>query len=140
MIPKRTVAFITLSLVGLMISACAIQRAQEASDAQAKMIGLSKEQVLTCMGTPTKTAAAGNTGVWSYNSGNSRTDTFGAADAWGGGGWASAFGSSTTTSRYCKVDVVINADHVSRVNYSGPTGGLLTKGEQCAFAVENRLH
>jgi hypothetical protein len=26
---------------------------------------------------------------------------------------------------------------VSRVNYVGPTGGLLTGGEQCAFAVQN---
>ena len=24
-----------------------------------------------------------------------------------------------------------------RVNYSGPTGGLITEGEQCAFAVQN---
>ena len=140
MIARRTFVVLTLGLAGLMTSACTIQRAQEASDAQTKMIGMSKEQVLTCMGAPANSATAGSTEVWTYNSGNGRTDTFGAANAWGGRGWASGFGSSITTSRYCKVDVVMNADHVSRVNYSGPTGGLLTRGEQCAFAVDNCLH
>ena len=31
----------------------------------------------------------------------------------------------------------MNNGYVSRVNYSGPTGGLITEGEQCAFAVQN---
>jgi hypothetical protein len=34
----------------------------------------------------------------------------------------------------------VDADHLSRINYSGPTGGLLSMDEQCAFAVENCLH
>jgi hypothetical protein len=47
-------------------------------------------------------------------------------------------GSATgvSTRRYCVVNVVIQAGVVSQVNYTGPTGGLLTGGEQCAFAVE----
>jgi hypothetical protein len=67
-----------------------------------------------------------------------RTDTFGTASAFSGGyGYATAFGSSVTTARFCKVDVVFNGSRVARVNYSGPTGGLLTEGEQCAYAVSN---
>ena len=34
------------------VAGCAVQRAQVAQDAQGKMIGLNKEQVLACMGPP----------------------------------------------------------------------------------------
>jgi hypothetical protein len=104
------------------------------------MMGLSKEQVLACMGSPGNSAMVGSTEVWTYDSGNGRTDTFGATNSWGGRHWAGSFTSSTTTSRFCKVDIVMNADRVTRINYTGPTGGLLTKGEQCAYAIENCVH
>jgi hypothetical protein len=56
-------------------------------------------------------------------------------------GSASTLGSGfgVSSRRYCTVNVVVSAGRVSRVNYSGPTGGLLTAGEQCAFAVQNCL-
>jgi hypothetical protein len=38
------------------------------------MVGLSKEQVLACMGPPATKAAEGAAEVWSYASGNGRTD------------------------------------------------------------------
>ena len=126
-----------LCLVAVAIAACELQRAQEASDAQTAMVGMSKEQVLACMGSPASAAMAGTTEVWTYNSGNGRTDSFGVVNAFGGNGFATGFGSSTTTGRFCKVDVVMNVGRVSRINYTGPTGGLLTKGEQCGFAVDN---
>jgi hypothetical protein len=126
-----------LGVVVVVIAACALQRAQEASDAKTAMLGMPKEQVLACMGSPASSAEVGGTEVWTYNSGNGRTDTFGSASAFGGPYSASAFGSSTTTSRFCKVDVVMNRGRVSRINYSGPTGGLITEGEQCAFAINN---
>jgi hypothetical protein len=31
---------------------------------------------------------------------------------------------------------VMNKGQVAAVNYAGPTGGLLTAGEQCAYAVD----
>jgi hypothetical protein len=43
-------------------------------------------------------------------------------------------------SRYCNVSVVMADGRVSRINYTGPTGGALTGGEQCAFAVQNCTH
>jgi hypothetical protein len=126
-----------VALVAVAITACAFQRAQEASDARAAMVGMPKEQVLACMGPPASSAAVGGTEVWTYNSGNGRTDTFGTASAFGGPTSATAIGSNTTTSRFCKVDVVMARGRVSRINYSGPTGGLITAGEQCAFAIDN---
>ena len=57
----------------LFLAGCAIQRAQTAQDARIQMVGLSKEQVLTCMGVPASKAAEGATEVWGYNSGNGMT-------------------------------------------------------------------
>jgi hypothetical protein len=99
------------------------------------MIGLPKEKVLTCMGPPADQMTVGNTEVWAYASGNGQT--IGSAFASGGNGFASGFG--VTEQRFCKVDIVMSKGVVSAVNYSGPTGGLLTAGEQCAFAVQNCL-
>jgi hypothetical protein len=96
-----------LTAIGLALSACALQRAQTANDAQAKIIGLSKEQVLACMGPPLNKATKGATEVWSYRNG-----------------------------RYCKIKVTMRDGHVSDVNYLGPTGGLISLNERCAHAVE----
>ena len=115
------------------------------------MVGLSKEQVLACMGPPATKAAEGATEVWSYSSGNNHTtvSTFGTANtnasAQGLGNFATVQASTTSsgfgvaTSRYCVVNVTMSDGRVSRVNYVGPTGGLLTQGEQCAFAIQNCL-
>jgi hypothetical protein len=135
------------------LGGCAVQRAVVAHSAQEKMVGLSKEQILACMGPPGQKMAEGATEVWSYNSGNDRvtavgtgySQTNGSINGQRTGSNYSATGSSTTTSlgtatasrRFCNVNVVMNEGVVSRVNYSGPTGGVLTSGEQCAFAVEN---
>lgn len=124
-----------------------------AQDAQNKMIGLSKEQVLACMGAPGNKAAEGATEVWTYNTGNGQTTSFAMSettssmDATGmrtgnmtsvsGMGSSSGTAFSTTSRRYCIVSVVMAGGKVSRVNYSGPTGGFITGGEQCAFAVRN---
>ncbi len=115
------------------ITGCAVQRAETAQNAQAQMVGLSKEIVLACMGVPANKMVVGTTEVWAYNSGNGRTE--GSVFATGGNGVASGFG--VTTHRFCNVNIVMTKDIVSAVNYSGPTGGLLTAGEQCAFAVQN---
>jgi hypothetical protein len=113
------------------------------------MVGLTKEQVLTCMGPPATKAAEGATEVWSYNSGNDHTQvaTFGqsttTASLYGnrnfaaGNAYTMGSGLGVSSRRYCTVNVVMGAGRVSRVNYSGPTGGLLTGGDQCAFAVQN---
>jgi hypothetical protein len=140
----------------LLAGGCAAERAIVAQDAQTKMVGLNKEQVLACMGTPASKASEGQTEVWTYNSGNGQTSTFALSQATtsvrgtgmttGNMTTASAVGSgtgttfATTSQRYCIVSVVMAGGRVSGVNYSGPTGGLITGGEQCAFAVRNCVH
>jgi hypothetical protein len=129
------------------------------------MIGLSKGEVLACMGIPQAKAVESNVEVWSYEAGNGRTDTVsdgysntnatatGAAQATRIGNTVYAAGTaagnsqtssvgfaSTRRHRSCTVSVVMTNGSVSRVNYSGPTGGVLTKGEQCAYAVQNCTH
>ena len=73
----------------------------------AALVGLTKEQVLACMGTPASKATEGATEVWSYPSGN------------------------------CTTNVTMMDGKVKRMNYVGPTGGLLSQNEQCFFAVAN---
>lgn len=138
-----------IAAVVLFGAGCAFQRAQVAQDAQNKMVGLSKERVLQCMGAPAGRMAEGGSEVWTYNSGNGHTsvssstnsDTSLSAVRTGpfisGDASTSSFGTATATQRFCTVSVVMAEGRVSRVNYIGPTGGLLTSGEQCAFAVQN---
>jgi len=144
-----------LGLVGaaFILSGCAVQRAVVAQSAQEKMVGLNREQVLACMGPPSQKMAEGATEVWSYSSGNDRVTAVGTGysqtdsslngqrtgNSFSGTGSATtnSFSTATASRRFCNINVVMAQGVVSRVNYSGPTGGLLTGGEQCAFAVEN---
>lgn len=73
------------------------------------------EQVLSCMGAPAARHSVNNTEVWTYPSG----------------------GTTLTSSAYCTVSIVMTQGRVSEVNYTGRTGGLLNRGEQCAYAVEH---
>jgi hypothetical protein len=117
------------ALIGaLMLAGCSIQRAQVANEAQNKMIGLSKEQILACMGPPANRASEGATEVWSYNSGNGQTTAVVSG--------SQTFATAISTQRFCTVNVAMTNGYVSAVNYLGPTGGLITAGEQCAFAVQ----
>ena len=48
-----------------------------------------------------------------------------------------AVASGKSTRRYCEATFILQDGFVQKINYQGRTGGLLTKGEQCAFIVEN---
>lgn len=115
-------------VLGIASSGCAIQRAQVAQDARVQMVGLSKEQVLACMGAPASKASEGNTEVWGYASGNGMTVASASYDRYGG--------TAVSSSRFCNVNIVMTSGRVTVVNYTGPTGGLLTASEQCAYAVD----
>ena len=119
--------YFAMAAAACLLSGCAVQRAQQANDAQTKMVGMSKEQVLACMGPPANRATEGATEVWSYNSGNNQTtvSTFGSANTsasvYGDRNFAS--GQATTTSsgfgvaqsRYCTVNVTLVNGQVSRM-------------------------
>jgi hypothetical protein len=114
--------------LGAILTGCAIQRAQVAQDARAQMVGMSKEQVITCMGPPVSKATEGQTEVWSYNSGDGTVVASGSV--------SSGNFSGMSSSRFCRINLVFTGGGVSAVNYQGPTGGLITAGEQCAYAVD----
>lgn len=113
--------------LGLVLGGCAFQRAEVAQDARVQMVGMSKEQVLGCMGAPATKAAEGKTEVWGFNSGNGMTVVDASYGRYGG--------SAVASSRFCNINIVFAGGQVATVNYAGPTGGLLTAGEQCAYAV-----
>jgi outer membrane protein assembly factor BamE (lipoprotein component of BamABCDE complex) len=121
----RTLAIVALCAA---LGGCAIQRAQEAQDARVQMVGMTKGQVRACMGTPANKASESSTEVWGYNSSNGMTVVNSSYDRYGG----TAVGSG----RFCNINVVFSGGQVSAINYTGPTGGLLSAGEQCAYAVD----
>jgi hypothetical protein len=51
-----------LASLGLLNAGCAFQRAEIAQEAQHKMVGLTKEEVLRCMGPPAAKMAEGAMG------------------------------------------------------------------------------
>ena len=149
------------------LAGCSVQRAQTASAARSQMIGMAKENVLACMGPPQQRAAEGATEVWSYGSGGrtvgfagSTTQSTGSGVAMGSGtaiagngtatgsatvnsayaGQSSSFGSFSSQNRYCVVNLTMTEGRVSAVNYVGNTGGLISQGSECAYAVQNCVH
>ncbi len=126
-----------------------MQRARDAEDAQKNMIGMSREEIFTCMGIPSRKAIQDKTEIWAYKSGNNYTDKnrvstrAGLRSSHREDDWTDSiseslgFGNTVTEKRYCQIQVVFKEDRVSAVHYSGPTGGLWSDDEQCAFATRN---
>jgi hypothetical protein len=125
-----------LPLATVLLTSCSLQRASVAADAQRQMVGMTKPAVLACMGVPANKAAEGGVEVWAYQSGGSSIG-MGNAYASASGNTAYGFGTGITMHRSCMVNVVFDGPQVSAVRYSGRTGGLLSQGEECAFAVQN---
>lgn len=121
-----------LLLISVALGGCAIQRSLQAQDAQKQLVGMSDEKIMTCMGPPNVRSAVGQTEVWQYGSGDGSTTAHASANNWGGG---LVTGSVSSSSRYCMINIAMRDHAVQSVSYSGPTGGLLTDGEQCAFAT-----
>ena len=88
---------------------------------------MSKQQVVACMGAPANKAAEGATEVRGYNSGNGMTLVNARYDRYAG--------TAVGTSHFCNINIVFASVEVSAVNYTGPTGGLRTVGEQRAYAI-----
>ncbi len=128
-----------VGLIALTLGGCAFERAQQAQSAKRQLVGMSGEQIIACMGPPNSRSALGGTEVWQYRSGNGHTDVDSGVSATSVGGFRAASVSSTATQRFCIINVVMSGLTVRAVNYSGPTGGVLTDGEQCAFALKNCL-
>lgn len=108
----------------LAVGACSsFGRADLANRAQTELVGLSKEQLLSCAGAPDRRAMSGETEVLTYGV---RTQTQASKDHPG-------------STRFCEATFVIRDGHVSKVSYRGATGGWFTTGEQCGYVVQNCL-
>jgi len=97
---------------------------------------MSKLELLSCAGVPERAQTVAGAEFLSYSGGRDAV-AVSSGQAYGSGSYA--FGSSTTSikQRYCIATFIIEDGRVTRINYQGRTGGLLTKDEQCAFIVEN---
>lgn len=118
----------------LFLSGCAsFGRAERAGRAKYVLQGKSREQILSCMGPSERSEKIGKTEVWSYSSGG---DSVGTAI---GTNSNVAIGTVFTKRRYCVINISFAEGIVDSVSYSGRTGGWLSGGEQCAFALDRCL-
>jgi len=99
-----------------------VDREKLAQEAQTSMIGMTKEQALTCMGPPNNKDAEGATEVWSYPS--------------GGPAYVSNKGVVATETRLCTTNLTMTAGRVSQVTYLSPYGAPLpSNADECAYAL-----
>ena len=131
---KVFIASLSIFLV-MTVAGCKLQRLELARNAQTELIGVTKNYILGCAGVPHRKAKEGSTEFLTYVSGG---DSVGSG-TYSSSGSGSVFGTLFSQRRYCEVTFVIYNDLVTRVNYTGRTGGLLTQGEQCGFVLQNCL-
>ena len=120
----------TYGAIGLAAFALAGCAAAPETDpvAQATMIGLSKRDILACMGPPPwRTAPAQATEIWTYQTGVTTTDS----PPWSVGTNFSLLATATP----CDVRIVMTNAHVSQIAYVLPDGRALPSGRQCSFAA-----
>src|ERR1700735_2081493 len=91
--------------------------------AQSRMIGLSRQEICTCMGDPVRRRSVGATDILWFASGTVRIE---------GEGFAT-FGYKRRP--LCNVEIILTKGKVSQVNYLGPEGDQLDLGERCDFDV-----
>lgn len=119
-----------------LITGCAAQhRAELASRAQTELIGMSKKDLLSCAGVPVRQEKVDDLEFLTYTGGGDSVGTGYATQTSN----SSAIVVSKRHHRYCEATFILKDGKVDKINYSGRTGGLATRGEQCAFIVENCL-
>lgn len=114
--------FVLTAIVAFSVSACATA-GNKAAEAKKGLIGKSRGDILSCMGTPHQRSAADGVEVWSYAGGG---DTVGMAS----GGFYAA------RSFNCTANVAFTDGRVSSINYSGNTGRAFTPLEACDGLVQ----
>ena len=127
----RLVSFVVLIAT---LSGCeSFVRSDNAAAARRKMVGLTKEQVLVCMGIPQKKQEVGATEVWQYQSTDGSSDSYGDKHKFG----TDTFSFGHSSKQSCSVNIVMTDDVVKVVHYNGARGGLLSPDEQCGYAIEH---
>ena len=128
---RISVAILLAPLAAVLAAGCQNARPEADQIAQQRMIGLSKRDVLACLGRPARRAAAGEaTEIWTYAGGPTR----GYGPQW-------AIGLNTNLSPFarpgaCEVRMVVTHGRVSQIGYAAGDGGALPLGQECLFPVE----
>lgn len=134
MIQTRIPSIFAVLALTVALSACmdSMQRDDDAAMAKTRMLGMSREEVLSCMGPPKKKSSEGTTDVWSYLSTNGHGDHNGATYKPTG----YAFSSGSHERNFCTVNVVMKDGIVKAIHYLGPTAtNFYNKEDQCGYAV-----
>ena len=118
-----------LGLAAVLLGGC--QPLEVDQVAQQSMIGLSKRDILACMGRPAQRAPAGQgTEIWTYVGGRMRGY---------GPQWALLLNTNVapfTAGGSCDVVLVMTNGLVSQVGYTAVEGMSLPLGQECLFPVE----
>jgi len=119
---RSLIAIAALASLTLLLSGCGptkFGRSSIAEDAQTHMIGLSKQDVLSCAGIPTRTMRSEGVEYLLYSHREQRGDD------------------GDTYTRNCDVTIALDSGRVSKVSYRGRTGGWVTQGEACYYVVKD---
>jgi outer membrane protein assembly factor BamE (lipoprotein component of BamABCDE complex) len=126
---RYTAFFVCVTLFAL-LTGCGTIQSSRVPDQINAMVGLSKEQVLSCMGPPSNKASEGSTEVWTYsNFGAVTTNAFVSGNRYG------ALGSSSTSQDSCIVNLTMRNDAVSTANYRSQ-GKLLAPSLPCYSVLQ----
>ena len=122
----------TLGLIAaLALGGCEGQPLEVNQVAQQSMIGLSKREVLACLGPPAERVPAGQaTEIWTYVGGQMRGY---------GPQWAIPLNTNLlpfAPPGSCDVVMAMTNARVSEVGYAAIDGGALPLGRECLFPVE----
>ncbi|MDD5033346.1 MAG: hypothetical protein PHE55_01195 [Methylococcaceae bacterium] len=111
-------------LLLLAISGCAAHRAEIAQRARSELVGLSKTQLLQCMG-PSQRQERSESGEILIFSG--ATPNYSCP---------LRMGETEPPRRYCEAAFVLENGVVKTVGYREPNGNIITQADRCAFLVE----
>lgn len=131
---------------GLLVASCANPVAERVATAQRTLVGLSKQQLLSCAGVPERQASADGLEFFTYT--NSRIVSYpgtgmggwyggpwypGYRYGWGGWGWPGYVGDEVRTYS-CEATFTLRNGSVERIVYGGPSGG---NAGECYSIVQN---
>ncbi|MDD3030607.1 MAG: hypothetical protein PHS57_10110, partial [Alphaproteobacteria bacterium] len=107
-----------IALLGTLAGCGSFRRDHVAEQAKTAMLGLTREEVLACMGPANKRATEGETEVWSYRSTDRlRASASGSLKISGD----ARMGYGSRSDKFCTVNVVMRGGVVEKVNYLGPS-------------------
>lgn len=134
--PAR-VLVVTLAFV--VPSCAAYERAEQAEKVKSQLVGMRKDEVRACAGPPARRQVGDDSEVWIYQVGDDDIRRGPDPSASDPGAFGVPSPSRTIPRRYCVARVFMRKGRVARVTYSGMTGGVFSRGEQCAFVLGSCL-